>query len=253
MIDFNKPALIIGHPGHELRAFKFIKDFKPDVFIITDGSGSSNVSRIDNSIKIIESLGARYIKLFEPIPDKKIYTLIREGNISEIYKIKKILYDEFTNTSYDFIIGDSLEGFNPSHDLCRYLINSIVKDCKIKLNRTIPNYSFDLDKAPIEINSYDISILFELNELELEQKVNLAINYPELKFEVDKVLKLYGKESFKFEYYNKVSNPNSITNWDEIIPKYESYGKERVKNGLYAEVIEFEKHMKPIALSLLDL
>ena len=51
MENFIKPAMIIGHPGHELRAFKFIKDFKPDIFIITDGSGSNNFSRIQNSIK----------------------------------------------------------------------------------------------------------------------------------------------------------------------------------------------------------
>lgn len=253
MIDFKKSALIIGHPGHELRAFKFIIDFKPDVFIITDGSGSSNVSRINNSIKIIESLGARYIKLFEPIPDKKIYNYIREGNISEIYNVKKVLFEQILNLKYDLIIGDSLEGFNPTHDLCRYIINSVIKDCQNKTKRDILNYSFDLDKPPNQINSNDSSILLELNDLELEQKVKAAINYPELKFEVEKVLKLYGKEAFKYEYYSKVSDLDNLKNWDNIYPQYEIYGNERVKNGLYTEVIEFEKHIKPIAHSLLEL
>ena len=148
MIDFKKSAVIIGHPGHELRAFKFIKDFKPDIFIITDGSGSYNNSRIHNSIKIIDSLGAKFIKLFEPIPDKKIYSFILEGNISEIQKVKKCISEKIINEKYDFIIGDSVEGFNPTHDLCRYLINSVVKDAQNQSSIAISNYSFDLDKAP---------------------------------------------------------------------------------------------------------
>jgi len=253
MENFIKPAMIIGHPGHELRAFKFIKDFKPDIFIITDGSGSNNFSRINNSIKIIEKLGARYIKLFEPIPDKKIYNFILEGNISQIYYIKKVLSDHILNLKYDLIIGDSLEGFNPTHDLCRYIINSIIKDCRNIAKIDILNYSFDLDKPPNQINSNDSNILLELNDLELEQKVKAAINYPELKFEVEKVLKLYGKEAFKYEFFSKVSDLHNLKNWDNIYPQYEKYGNERVKNGLFTEVIEFEKHMKPIAHSLLDL
>ena len=257
MIEYKKAALIIGHPGHELKAFKFIKDFKPDVFIITDGSGANNVSRMGNSIKIIESLGARLIKLFEPLSDREIYTFIKEGNISEISKIKEILSEKIINENYDLIIGDALEGFNPTHDLCRYIINSIVKEYQIKLNREISNYSFDLDKAPNDsplITKSDSSkISFELNELELEQKYNVAIEYPELKFEVEKVLQLYGKEAFKLEFYTKISDPHILKNWDESSPKYEKYGKERVKDGLYKEVIEFEKHMRPIAQSLLNL
>jgi hypothetical protein len=253
MVDFKKPAVVIGHPGHELRAFKFIKEHKPDIFIITDGSGATNISRVDNSIKIIESLGARYIKLFEPIPDKLIYRFMLEGNIAEIHKIKNDLSEKFIIEGYDFVIGDSLEGFNPTHDLCRYIINSIVKDCQLKANRIISNYSFDLDKAPNKVKNNVANMLIELHVRELEQKYEAAISYPELKFEVEKVLKIYGKEAFKFEYYSKIDDPNSLKNWDEISPQYENFGKEKVNNCLYPEVIQFEKHMKPIALSLLDL
>ena len=57
MIASKKPALIIGHPGHELRAFKYIKDFKPDVYILTDGSGSTNASRLYQSVKVINQAG----------------------------------------------------------------------------------------------------------------------------------------------------------------------------------------------------
>ena len=123
--DQRKVAVIIGHPGHELRVFKFIKEFKPDVFILTDGSGSTNQSRIHQTIKILDSLGSNYNLLFKPFADRELYNIILESKVDELLNIKKLLINEFLNKQYDFVLGDALEGFNPTHDLCRYLINAV--------------------------------------------------------------------------------------------------------------------------------
>ena len=91
MISFKNPLLIIGHPGHELRAFKFIKTYKPDVIILTDGSGSNHSSRIANTIKILDTLGSRYINLLTPYTDKEIYECILNLNLSKIEKIRDMI------------------------------------------------------------------------------------------------------------------------------------------------------------------
>jgi hypothetical protein len=249
MPNIKNPALIIGHPGHELRTFKFINDFKPDVYIITDGSGSNNDSRIDNTIKILEKAGAKYIKLFTPFSDKEIYKLILDGQIDEIVKLKNLIKIQVNEKKYDFILGDALEGFNPTHDLCRYIINGIVYEN----NLSIQNYAVELDSAPdkaIEINNGN-TILLNLNTEELEMKFDAGANYPELKFEVEKALEIYGKTPFATEVFNKVENPVMITNWHTEYPYYETYGREKVLKGTYKTVIEFEKHMKPLAEALL--
>jgi len=256
MVPFKKSLLIIGHPGHELRAFKFIKDHKPDVVIITDGSGSQHSSRIANSIKILDSLGSRCINSFNPFTDKEIYDFILNENIPAIEKIRDIILNEVLAQGYDLLIGDALEGFNPTHDLCRYIINSVVKKANLEnRDHAIKNISYKLDSvSSIKSNLISDESVFNffLSEKEFNEKYTAALNYPELEFELDKAIQLYGKDAFMNEEYEVVEDIEMISNWSAPCPFYENYGKEKVRDGVYQQSIEFEKHMKPIAMALIN-
>ncbi|MEO6650897.1 MAG: hypothetical protein ABIN89_31270 [Chitinophagaceae bacterium] len=249
-------VLVIGHPGHELRAYKFIKEYQPDVIILTDGSGSNNSSRISQTIAILNSLGSKYVKILAPYTDTEIYKFILERNFDEINRVKQIIRFEIEKNRYNLIVGDSLEGFNPTHDLCRYIINSIVKDIRLdNITAEILNYGFDLDSAPNKIPVTERGNIFslKLDASDFESKLEAALNYPEIKLEVDKAIQYFGKEAFFTEFFIENSNLDVMENWSTPCPAYESYGRQRVSNGIYNEVIEFEKHMKPIAISLLHL
>ena len=49
----DKAALVISHPGHELCVHHWLETARPDVFVLTDGSGRSGISRLDSTTKII--------------------------------------------------------------------------------------------------------------------------------------------------------------------------------------------------------
>ncbi len=66
-------ALIIAHPGHELRIYKFLQVYKPRVYLITDGSGGEQASRVQSTKEVLESCGATLAEGFDIVPDKKIY------------------------------------------------------------------------------------------------------------------------------------------------------------------------------------
>lgn len=245
-----KSALIIGHPGHELRAFKFLKDSKPDVYILTDGSGQNNESRLYQSIKLIESLGATYKSIFNPFTDKELYNIILSGDLDKIKQVKDQLFILIKEGNYDEIYGDALEGFNPTHDICRYMINGIVAELeKINPSKSILNYDFVLDKAPDMLsqkeNTHNLS--FELSDPELDMKIKAGLNYPELKTEIEMAIERFGISSFAWEFYGKITNLKQIVNWETASPYYEEVGKKRVASGAYKNCIEFEKHMRPIA------
>ena len=91
MTKASKAALIIGHPGHELRVFKYIKEYTPDVFILTDGSGSNRSSRIHQSIQLLISLGAKVQCPFPVFTDKDFYNIILMQEIDRIISVKKAL------------------------------------------------------------------------------------------------------------------------------------------------------------------
>jgi hypothetical protein len=241
-------ALIIGHPGHELRAFKILKDLKPDVYILTDGSGQNNDSRLHQSIKLIESLGATYKYSFIPFPDKEIYNIILSGDLDKIKQIKKQLLISVKENNYSEIYGDALEGFNPTHDICRYIINGIVAEMeKDNPQKPILNYDFLLDKIPDMSSQKKNNLSFELSPTELEMKIKAALDYPELKAEVEMAIERFGVSSFSWELYSRITDLNQISNWKNPFPYYEEIGRKRVASGAYKNCIEFEKHIKPIA------
>lgn len=245
-----KTALIIGHPGHELRAYTFIKKYKPDVFILTDGSGSSNASRIHQSIKLLDSLGAKFQDSIKIFSDIELYNIVLEQDLSKIFIYKNNLKDIIIRNEYDIIVGDALEGFNPTHDICRYLINGIVSDISVSNNsKAILNYDFVLDSAPNNISIDDNmgGLSLKLSEEEFQMKLNAASNYSELRYEVDAAIEKYGKEVFLWESFGRVSDLNEISNWDTLKPYYEYFGEKRVAEGSYSRVITFENHIRPIA------
>lgn len=245
-----KTVLIIGHPGHELRAYAFIKKYKPDVFVLTDGSGSNNTSRIHQTIRLLDSLGAKFQDSIKIFKDKELYNIILEQDFSEILLYKNSLKDVIIRNDYDIVVGDALEGFNPTHDICRYLINGILSDISVSNNsKKIINYDFVLDSVPNNI-SFDNNIgglSLKLSDEEFQMKLNAAMSYPELKFEVDTTIEKYGKEVFSWESFGRVSDLNEISNWDTLKPYYENFGEKRVNEGSYSKVITFENHIKPIA------
>ncbi len=254
MITSKKAALIIGHPGHELRAFKYIKDFKPDVYILTDGSGSTNNSRLHQSVKVIKQVGANFQQNFPSFTDKELYNIILEKKLEKIIDIKKKLKQYLVENEYDLIVGDALEGFNPTHDTCRYLINSVVSEVSAQNGKSILNYDFLLDESPNNLSTENNKAGFslQLTHEEFDQKLIAAENYPELKYEVEYAINRFGRDSFLWESFRKVTDEKQIFAWKSEVPYYESFGRKRVEDGIYKNVITFEDHLKPIAKAVMD-
>lgn len=247
-----KTLLFIGHPGHELLAYKFMCIHKPEVIFLTGGSSSDNISRIHQSIKLVKSLGLKVHFPIEPFMDRDIYDLILSKSTDDFLKIKSALKKFVIENSIKRIVGDALEGFNPSHDICRYLINSIVTEVKNEIDVTIDNYEFFQENVSQNktLLKSDEDIQIKLNKKEFDNKLKVCLDYSEIKFELDKFINLYGEDFFMIEYFRKIKNTEQIKTWDSKYPYYEEFGRKRIKEGTYSELISFENHMKIIALAL---
>ncbi|WP_378175942.1 hypothetical protein [Aquimarina sp. SS2-1] len=248
-----KTLLFIGHPGHELLAHKFLSVYKPDVVFLTMGSGSNDSPRIQQSIDLIESLGLNVYYPFEPFTDRQIYDLILSHSVDSFHSVKSALKEFIVSHNIEMIVGDALEGFNPSHDVCRYLINATVFDLKDKV--LLKNYDFFQEDVRMNrsASKKPEDITLELDETELQNKMAASLNYPEIKLEVDKFVEHYGVEFFNIEYFRKVNDPLKIKNWNTEFPFYEEFGRKRIKEGTYSELISFKEHMEPLAKKIFQL
>ncbi|KYG74815.1 hypothetical protein EV198_0684 [Roseivirga ehrenbergii] len=246
-----KTLLFIGHPGHELLAYKFLRKHKPLVVFLTTGSGNTGNPRIQGSIELLESLGPKVFKPFEPFTDRQIYNLIMEGNFDEFAKVKSALKEFIKEHNVKRIVGDALEGFNPSHDLCRYLINGTVQD--LSSNSSLANYDFLQDEVFKNVDTLKNKddIILTLDDDELQDKLSACRVYSQLKFEVDRFFNKYGVDFFRLEYFRKITNTNQISTWEAKMPFYEIHGRKRVEEGIYKNALLFEDHMKPLANFLL--
>lgn len=245
-----KTLLFIGHPGHELLAYKFLSIYKPDVVFLTTGSGSDNQSRINQSINLVKSLGLNTYSPFTPFSDREIYDLILSNSTDSFLSTKLSLKEFIVEHKFEMIVGDALEGFNPSHDICRYLINSIIIELENEIK--IKNYDFfqdDVRKNKISLKKQE-DIILELDKNELTKKMNACMNYPEIKSEVDKFVTQFGTDFFALEFFRKVEDPRKIVSWNTKFPYYEEFGRKRIAEGIYKELISFEGHMKQLAQTL---
>jgi len=88
------------------------------------------------------------------------------------------------------VAGDAAEGINPSHDLCRFLIDGAVALVERRTGRALLNYDFVLDSRPDaapEAVGRD-ALWLELDAAAVERKIVAARGYPELRGEVEGAL-----------------------------------------------------------------
>ena len=249
-MDFSghKPALLIGHPGHELRVFHFIEKYRPRVYVITDGSGADRTSRIDTTKQILESCGATLSPVMGYFTDREMYRIMLENDTGRLFELVDLILADLEEHHIEALAGDAIEGYNPTHDICRYIINSLADILEARSGKPVPNHEFLLDSLPTAEEAAACDII-TLDEDAYLRKYKAAETYTELAGEFQRAVNKYGTAPFRKEYLKPVSKPYVFTTWDQI-PYYEQYAAQRKAQGVYNEVISFRQHVMPLIARL---
>ena len=96
------------------------------VGVLTDGSGSSGQGRLESTTRLLERIGSRPGPIYGRISDRDIYNAILDRNLDLFRGLTDELCDAFVTHDATCVVGDSIEGYNPSHDVCRLTINAAV-------------------------------------------------------------------------------------------------------------------------------
>jgi hypothetical protein len=246
------PVLVVGHPGHELRVYGWLMAARPVVHVLTDGSGSDGTPRIDSTTALLDGAGASRGSIYGRLSDREIYAAILAGDHARFIALSEELAAAFVRDNVDLVAGDAVEGFNPSHDVCRYVINAAVRLASAANGRTIRCYAFPLDSAPDlrHDNHHGHTLLVHLDDAMLNRKLQAAHAYTELRGEVESALQYFGTEPFRTEHLWPVDLSDPYGWKADRIPFYESYGAQRVASGAYTHVVRFREHLRPLADAL---
>jgi len=243
-------ALVIAHPGHELRVFRWMEQTRPMVCILTDGSGTTGLSRVESTRRIVQDAGATMGPWQGRVRDAEVYQWLLSRSHSRFLDLVDELAGILMASGVHTVAADAAEGFNPAHDVCRLIVNATLARVA-SAGRAINSYEFALDRSPTApAPASGGRIDLTLDDDALDRKLRAADDYPELKSEVARALAMHGRVAFKAERLWRVANPFELTSQYVGSPAYERYGADRVAAGVYSTAITFTDHMAPLVRAL---
>ncbi len=246
-------ALVVAHPGHELRVHGWMETIRPLVFVMTDGSGSSGASRLGSTTRILARTGARRGAVYGAMTDRSFYDFVTDGRTEIFVEIAERLADAFMREGIASVVGDANEGYNPAHDVCRALVGLAARLLRARGRALRGNFDFSLVGAPGSHpeDASPSTLQVRLSDDALTRKLEAAHNYEELASEVEDALARAGREAFRWEFLRPAPDDDlECARRRENPPFYERYGESRVRAGLYRKVLRYADHMKPLLLAL---
>ena len=246
-IDFgsHRWAVVVAHPGHELRILHFVERTRPLVAVLTDGSASTGRSRLTQTTALLEQIGATPAPVYGRFTDREGYAALMNGDWSIFLQAALDLSTMFRAHHITAVTVDSAEGYNPIHDVCRVLTEAAVG----LLNRDAPAlFEFDLVAHP---DGEGDGIRLRLDESAFAWKLDAVRRYAELAVEAQAAFDAYGADAFRTEFLRAACR-TALAPTGEV-PYYERVGNERVRQGRYAQVLRYGEHVRPVMSALLGL
>jgi hypothetical protein len=271
-----RAALVVAHPGHELRVYGWLEATRPRVFVLTDGSGRSTHSRIASTDRVLAGAGASRGDIYARLTDTDLYTAILDHEFDLFTRLTDELADALIREKISCVAGDAVEGYNPAHDVCRLIVNAAVAQASRALGERIGNFEFTLVGRPDECREDEraAAMWLSLEDGAFARKLTAARNYPELASEVEAALSgaasvglrahpdLAAKSGFKMgsaadggasgeTFRVECLRPaREFERALEVTPFYEQYGERQVAAGHYKRVLRHREHMLPLAEAL---
>jgi len=248
----SRSAVIVAHPGHELRVFHWLERERPLYFCLTEGSGGAAESRMESTTAVLERAGAVPGGLYGRYADKQVYRMLLDGRTDVFVQLATELADALMAAGVESVAGDAVEGFNPSHDVCRFVIDGAVDIVRRRTGRVIENREFVLDSRPDDCPEAVRAgaTWIRLDEAALERKIDAALQYPELRDEVQVALARFGRNAFGVECLRPATTTLMIERFEQELPIYERHGEQRQREGRYNDVIRYRQHVLPVRAAI---
>ncbi|HEV8269073.1 MAG TPA: hypothetical protein VGR00_12600 [Thermoanaerobaculia bacterium] len=237
-----RTAVVVAHPGHELRVHGLVERVRPLVFVLTDGSGRSGRSRLAYTSRLLSDLGAPVSPVFGRFTDLELYRAMLDGRVDVFLRLAEEIAERLVSEGIEVVVTDDAEGYNPAHDVCRFLADAAASLAASPGHGALSSYAFAVVGPP----AGDVTLT--LDDTALRRKLDAARRYEPLAGEVAAELEKKGVASFRVERFRKSRGPEAESSRE--VPFYESYGERQVAAGFYERVLRHDEHVLPIRQAL---
>lgn len=250
-----RTALVLGHPGHELRVLGWASAHRPCVAVLTDGSGHEDGSRLGLTSEILTATECQAGAVYGEFTDRAIYASLLAGDKEFFLKLADRLAAWLQANRIDIVASDGIEGYNPTHDVCAAIVSRAVRLVAAYCGMSIQHYTFALTDAPQPEPLPRNALLVVLDADALDSKLALSRQYAKraggaLVGEVEDMISRFGREAFAKEIFVPADEHRDFAPFASMPPFYETHGERQVAAGRYRDVIRFREHMMPILQAL---
>jgi hypothetical protein len=221
-------------------------------FVLTDGSGHTDHSRLASTTAVLERAGASCGAIYGAMSDRQLYRAILAGERDVFTTAVDELASALLQAGVAYVVGDAVEGVNPGHDVCRLLLNAALSRIEQRTGRRLKNMEYPVEGPPDECPAEDRAdaIFLTLDDEAFTRKMEAARAYPEMAAEMERVLEIYTTEVFRVECLRPVRYGLDVGHRFQHPCIYERYGEKQVAAGIYGEVLRFREHIAPLAVCL---
>jgi hypothetical protein len=236
-------ALVVAHPGHELRLHHWLETARPVVFVLTDGSGSGQ-SRIDATLDVLGATGCTAGSIMAGVTDREIYRMMLEGDVDRVAELTLELAESLIAHGIRSVVADAYEAYNPTHDLCAVMANLAAERAEQVTGRRVALYEYAVTEAASGEGE-----MLELDDAALARKLAAAHRCEALRIEVESLIAHIGVNALRREVLRPLTT-GVLPPRPASKPFYETHGEERVAAGHYRTVIRYEEHFRPFVEAL---
>src|SRR5713226_6308483 len=100
-----RAALVVAHPGHELRVHHWLERARPLVLVLTDGSGHTDCSRIHKTTALLERTGAVSGRIYGRLSDRDLYRAILSGDADLFIGLADEIASILDREGVEYVVG----------------------------------------------------------------------------------------------------------------------------------------------------
>ena len=249
-----KHLVVAAHAGHELLLWQWLRQARPDFVVLTNGAGATGTPRLQPTLDNLADAGARWMpQVITPVADGTVYQALLTGDARLFVQWRDALLAHVVAQGINCIVADEAEDYNPSHDLCRLLVNAVVEQAG-RSGHPLQSFGYPTvghPSPPARLQS-EPHVAVELSPAQLQAKLADMERYAgafggQLQRELDGFLAECGEQAYGREcLFAARPTRYELGQTSAVKPYFETIGEQRLAEGVYQHVIR-GAHLQAVA------
>lgn len=185
--------------------------------------------------------------------DKDLYNAVMSGDATPFLNLTDALTEDFVKHEIDLVVADAWQYYNLAHDLAHVMARIAALRAGRQLGRDIVLVDYPVvpgDLAPNAEHGLALATL-ELNPEHVAQKRAFITAIPDIAHEAIEIEETEGERAHAHEILQEPLPLQLLLAAPKAKPHYEAFGEERVKAGIYKDVVRWS-HVSRICNALAD-